>query len=66
MNKYQVYLTTKETINIEADDFTMSYEYGFVRFVKGGFNPTVAVFALSNICGFEKVDKFDDDEDENE
>ena len=61
MNKYQVYLTTQETIYIEADDFVAYYEHGFVRFVKD--NENIAIFVLSNICGFEKVDKFDDEED---
>ena len=62
MNKYQVYLTTNDTIYIEADDFTVNYEYGIVCFVKDRLN-TIAVFGLSNICGFEKVDEFYDDED---
>lgn len=62
MNKYQVYLTTNETIYIEADDFTMYCEYGIVRFFKDNCNNVIAVFSLSNICGFEKVDEFDDPE----
>lgn len=65
MNKYQVYLTTNETIYIEADEFIANYEHGIVRFWKGNYYDTVALFALSNICGFEKVDEFDDEEAEN-
>ena len=62
MNKYEVYLTNGGVINIEADDFSTNYEYGVVRFVKGDTN--IAIFVLSNIYGFEKVDEFDDEEDE--
>lgn len=62
MNKYQVYLTTKETIYIEADDFSTYYEHGVVRFIKDDRN--IAIFVLSNICGFEKVNEFDDEEDD--
>lgn len=65
MNKYQVYLTTGETIYIEADDFTIMYcEGATVRFVKDNYNNSIAVFVLSNICGFEQVDEFDDEEAE--
>lgn len=65
MNKYQVYLTTGEIIYIEADDFTIMYcEVGTVRFTKNNYNSSIAVFVLSNICGFEKVEKFDDEEDD--
>lgn len=64
MNKYQVYPDSKETIYIEADDFVTNYEAGIVRFWKDNYNTTVAVFVLSNICGFEKVDEFDDEETE--
>lgn len=59
MNKYQVYLTSEDTIYLEADDFTMYCEAGLVRFYKGGYDNVVAVFVLSNICGFEQVDEFD-------
>ena len=61
MNKYQVYLTTNETIYIEADDFLTYCDSGIVRFLKD--NNAIAVFVLSNICGFEKVNEFDDEED---
>lgn len=62
MNKYQVYITSDDTIYIEADDFTIYYycETGLVRFIKGSCNNVIAVFVLSNICGFEQVDEFDD------
>ena len=59
MNKYQVYLTNGEIIYIEADNFLTNYEYGNVRFIKGDQN--IAIFVLSNIYGFEKVDEFDDE-----
>ena len=61
MNKYQVYLTSEDTIYIEADDFIMYREAGLVHFVKGGYNNNnvIAVFVISNICGFEQVDEFD-------
>lgn len=65
MNKYQVYLTTNETIFIEADGFRMYFDVGAVRFYKGDCDNVIAVFVLSNICGFEKVDEFDDEEDNN-
>ena len=60
MNKYEVYLTNGEVINIEADDFLTNYEYNNVRFIKEDRN--IAIFVLSNIYGFEKVDEFDDEE----
>lgn len=66
MNKYQVYLATNETIYIEADEFIANYEYGIVRFWKDNYNNTVAIFAFSNICGFEKVDEFDYEEEEDD
>ena len=62
MNKYQVYLTNGGVINIEADDFSTYYEHGVVRFIKG--NQNIAIFVLDNIYGFEKVDEFDDEEDD--
>lgn len=62
MNKFQVYLTNGGIINIEADDFSTYYEYGVVRFMKG--DQYIAIFVLSNIYGFEKVDEFDDEEDD--
>lgn len=62
MNKYQVYLTNGEVIYIEADDFLTYSESGIVRFLKG--DNAIAVFVLSNICGFEQVDEFDDEEDD--
>ena len=62
MNKYQVYLTNGEVINIEADGFSTNCEYSIVRFIKGDEN--IAIFVLSNICGFEKVEEFDDEEDD--
>lgn len=62
MSKYEVYLTNGEVINIEADDFLTNYEYDNVRFIKEDRN--IAIFILSNIYGFEKVDKFDDEEDD--
>lgn len=62
MNKYEVYLTNGEVINIEADDFLTNYEYDNVRFIKDDRN--IAIFILSNIYGFEKVDEFDDEEDD--
>lgn len=62
MNKFQVYLTNGEVINIEADDFSTLYEYNVVRFTKD--NQNIAIFVLSNIYGFEEVDEFDDEEDD--
>ena len=62
MNKYEVYLTNGDVINIEADDFLTNYEYNNVRFMKEDCN--IAIFVLSNIYGFEKVDEFDDEEDD--
>ena len=62
MNKYQVYLTNGGIIYIEADDFSTYYEYGVVRFIKG--DQHIAIFVLSNIYGFEKVDEFEDEEDD--
>lgn len=62
MNKYQVYLTNGEVINIEADDFMTNYEYNNVHFIKNDRN--IAIFVLSNIYGFEEVNKFDDEEDD--
>lgn len=62
MNKYEVYLTNGEVINIEADDFLTNYEYDNVRFIKE--DRSIAIFILSNIYGFEKVDEFDDEEDD--
>ena len=62
MNKYQVYLTNGGIINIEADDFSAYYEHDVVRFIKGDKN--IAIFVLSNIYGFEKVDEFEDEEDD--
>ena len=62
MNKYEVYLTNGDVINIEADDFLTNYEYNNVRFIKEDLN--IAIFVLSNIYGFEKVDEFDDEEDD--
>lgn len=62
MNKYEVYLTNGEVINLEADDFMTNYENSIVRFIKD--NRHIAIFALSNIYGFAKVDEFDDEEDE--
>lgn len=62
MNKYQVYLTTNETIYIEADEFQTYCEYNYVRFLKD--KQCVAVFILSNICGFEQVNAFDDEEND--
>lgn len=64
MNKYQVYLVTNETIYIEADDVSTDSVCGIVRFTKGGYNNVIAVFTLSNICGFEQVNEFDDEEDD--
>lgn len=64
MNKYQVYLTNGGIINIEADDFSANYECGVVRFASDNYGETIAVFALSNIFGFEKVDEFEDEEDD--
>lgn len=60
MNKYQVYLATEETIYIEADGFYINSDHGTVLFIKDDKN--IAAFVLSNICGFEKVDEFDDEE----
>lgn len=62
MNKYEVYLTNGEVINIEADGFVTNYENTIVRFIKD--DHIIAIFVLSNIYGFEKVDEFDDEEDE--
>lgn len=63
MNKYQVYLTNGDVIYIEAENFSTRYEYDNVRFIKEGRN--IAIFILSNIYGFEEVDEFDDEEEEN-
>lgn len=63
MNKFEVYLTNGGIINIEADDFVTNYEHGIVRFIKDN-NLNVAIFVLSNIYGFEEVDEFDDEEDD--
>ena len=62
MNKFQVYLTNGEVINIEADDFLTDYAHNIARFIKD--DRIIAFFVLSNIYGFEKVDEFDDEEDE--
>ena len=62
MNKYEVYLTNGEVINIEAENFSTNYEHNVVRFLKGDY--IIAIFVLSNICGFEKVDEFEDEEDD--
>lgn len=62
MNKFQVYLTNGEVINIEADEFSTLYAYNVVRFIKD--NQNIAIFVLSNIYGFEIVDEFDDEEDD--
>lgn len=62
MNKYEVYLTNGEVINLEADDFLPDYAHNIVRFIKD--DRIIALFVLSNIYGFEQVDEFDDEEDE--
>lgn len=62
MNKYQVYLTNGMVIYIEADNFITNYDYGNVRFIKDDLN--IAIFVLSNIYGFEKVDEFDDEKND--
>ena len=62
MNKYQVYLTNGKVIYIEADYFSTYYGHGVVRFIKDDRN--IAIFVLINICGFEKVNEFDDEEDD--
>lgn len=63
MKKYQVYLATKETIYIEADGFYINSDHVTVLFIKDDKN--IAAFVFNNICGFEEVDEFDDEEDNN-
>lgn len=62
MNKFEVYLTNGEVVNIEADEFLTNFENTIVRFIKD--DRIIAIFALSNIYGFQQVDEFDDEDDD--
>lgn len=61
MNKYYVYGTNSDLIEIEAeieaDNFTFAYVDGFVCFFKG--NNPVAIFNLNNIVGVYEIEEGD-------
>jgi len=57
MNKYYVYGTNSDLIEIEADNFTWSYADGYVLFSKEG--KAVGIFQLSNIVGVYEIEEGD-------
>lgn len=57
MNKYYVYGTNSDLIEIEADNFTFAYADGFVCFFKG--NNPVGIFNLNNIVGVYEIEEGD-------
>lgn len=60
LKKYEVYLTTGETINLEADEVYVDFINDSVRFIEN--EEVFAFFTLSNICGYSIVDEFADEE----
>ena len=62
MDKYEIYLTNGEVVNVEADEFLTDCVHNSVRFEKD--NRTIAIFVLSNIYGFMEVDEFDEEDDD--
>lgn len=58
MNLYRIIVPGQDDVLIRADKFTHQADKGRVVFEKEGEN--VAVFQLSNIVGFVRVDEYGD------
>ena len=55
MNKYEIYLTTGETVTVKADNFDIAFDTKRLIFTRGVKN--IAIFVNDNICGFKKIDE---------
>ena len=60
LRKYEVYLTTGDTIKLEADQVYVDFINDIVRFFENG--EAFAAFMLNNICGYSIVDEWEDDD----
>ena len=56
MHTYEIYLTTGKTITVTAKIFEVNYDRKRLVFKNDEYGDFIAMFMLSNICGFKEVD----------
>ena len=54
---YEIYLTTGKTITVTAKIFDLNYDRKRIAFKNEEHGDFIAMFMLSNICGFKEVEK---------